>query len=97
MQTKLKECDIERGVADHILALEGTRLTWLKGEQLREKQEIFEKYLPSDSVIKEVAQEGYEEEMREIEQFKREQEIERARKLQEILKLQETLQKDLQD
>jgi len=84
MQTKMKECEVEHRVADRILAIETSRVTWLKEEQLKEKAEILDKYLPGDSILRECAIESYQEEMREIEEFKREQEIERQRKLEEI-------------
>ena len=32
MQTKMKECEVERRVADRMLAIEAKRVTWLKEE-----------------------------------------------------------------
>jgi len=49
-----------------------------------EKREIMDKYLPIDSVIRDLNRDIAEEEERELEEFRREQEIERNRKLQEI-------------
>jgi len=49
-----------------------------------EKREIMDKYLPIDSVIRDLNRDFAEEEERELEEFRREQEIERNRKLQEI-------------
>jgi len=45
-----------------------------------------DKYLPMDSVIRDINREIAEEEERELQEFKREQEIERQRKMQEIEK-----------
>lgn len=55
MQTKMKECEVERRLADRMLNIEAERLTWLKEEQLMEKKYIFDKYLPADSIIRECA------------------------------------------
>jgi hypothetical protein len=56
-----------------------------------EKREIMDKYLPIDSVIRDLNRDFAEEEERELEEFRREQEIERNRKLQEIEKQNEVL------
>lgn len=56
---------------------ETTKLNWLKEEQLKEKTEIYEKYLPVDSVLRDFTKSLLEEEKKELEDFKRDQEIER--------------------
>jgi hypothetical protein len=62
-----------------------------------EKREIMDKYLPIDSVIRDLNRDFAEEEERELEEFRREQEIERNRKLQEIEKQNEVLLKEMQE
>lgn len=56
-----------------------------------------DKYLPFDSVIRDINREIAEEEERELDEFKREQEIERQRKLQEIENQRQALLKEMQE
>ena len=58
MQTKMKECEVERRLADRMFSIEAQRVTWLKEEQLKEKSEILDKYLPMDSIIRDCALES---------------------------------------
>lgn len=94
---KLKEQALDRVVSERFFDLESQKLQWLKSEQLMEKREIMDKYLPIDSVIRDLNRDFAEEEERELEEFRREQEIERNRKLQEIEKQNEVLLKEMQE
>jgi hypothetical protein len=83
-------------VSERMMEMETQRLQWLKGEQLKEKTEILDKYLPSDSVIRELIQEIADEEAKELEEFKREQEIEKQRKIEEMEKQRQALLQEMQ-
>jgi Cu2+-containing amine oxidase len=84
-------------VSERYYDLESQKLQWLKEEQLKEKREIMDKYLPMDSVIRDINREIAEEEERELQEFKREQEIERQRKMQEIEKQRQALIEEMQE
>ncbi len=84
MQFKVKEHEIDRQVGERMLNLETTRLNWLKEEQLKEKTEIFDKYLPIDSIMRDFTTSLLAEEQKELDDFKRDQEIERQRRLAEL-------------
>lgn len=94
---RLKEQALDREVSERYYDLESQKLQWLKEEQLKEKREIMDKYLPMDSVIRDINREIAEEEERELQEFKREQEIERQRKMQEIEKQRQALIQEMQD
>jgi hypothetical protein len=53
-------------VSERYYDLESQKLQWLKEEQLKEKREIMDKYLPMDSVIRDINREIAEEEEREL-------------------------------
>ena len=96
-QFRVKEQEVDRRVAERQMAIESERLQWLKREQLREKSEVLEKYLPVDSVVRDWAQEMMREEEKELEEFKREMEVERARKMEELRKQEEALRKEMEE
>lgn len=67
MLFKQKEHQLDKDVSSRLMENESRRLAWLKEEQLKEKQEIFQKHLPQDSAVKDFMQEAAEEEAKELE------------------------------
>ena len=97
LEFKKKEQKLDRETSERMLNNENQKIQWLKDAQLKEKKEILEKHLPQDSAVKDFMQEMVDEQLKEAEQFKKEQQIEKVRRLQELDKQQADLLKEMAD
>lgn len=93
--TQDKECGLESKISDRYIGKETEALAGMREAHATEARDIFTKYLP-ETMLKDAMLQLGEEELREIEEFKRQQEADRKAKLEAMEKQRIVIREEME-